>query len=69
VNKRIRMQGFLVFDFLEQYAAARAEISGWLDAGQLTSMVDEIRGIESAPAAFVDLLAGGNLGTRVVFLD
>ena len=69
VNKRIRMQGFLVFDFLEQYPSARAEISNWLDTGQLTSIVDEIKGLENAPAAFVDLLAGGNLGTRVVFLD
>jgi hypothetical protein len=69
VNKRIRMQGFLVFDYLALYAAARKEISGWLDSGQLTSRVDEVKGLESAPAAFVDLLAGGNVGTRVVLVE
>jgi NADPH-dependent curcumin reductase CurA len=69
VNKRIRMQGFLVFDYLALYAAARKDISGWLDSGQLTSRVDEVQGLESAPAAFVDLLAGGNVGTRVVLVE
>jgi NADPH-dependent curcumin reductase CurA len=33
------------------------------------SLTDEVHGLDAAPAAFVDLLAGGNLGTRVVRLD
>ena len=69
VNKRITMRGFLVFDFLDQYAAAREEMHGWLETGQLRSLTDEVRGLEAAPDAFVDLLAGGNVGTRIVRLD
>ncbi len=69
VNKRITMRGFLVFDFLEQYAAAREEMHGWLDSGQLRSLTDEVQGLSAAPEAFVDLLAGGNVGTRIVRLD
>ncbi|MGE0624443.1 MAG: NADP-dependent oxidoreductase [Pseudomonadales bacterium] len=69
VNKRLTMRGFLVFDFASEYLAARAEIAGWLKDGRLKSLTDEVRGLEAAPAAFVDLLAGGNLGTRVVRLD
>ncbi len=69
VNKRITMRGFLVFDFLEHYAAAREEMHGWLESGELRSLTDEVRGLESAPDAFVDLLAGGNVGTRIVRLD
>ena len=69
INKRITMRGFLVFDFADRYAAAREEIAGWLRDGRLRSLVDEVDGLEAAPAAFVDLLAGGNVGTRVVRLD
>ena len=45
------------------------EIAGWLESGQLIALTDEVQGLEAAPAAFVDLLAGGNLGTRIVRLD
>ncbi len=69
INKRLTMQGFLVFDFEDQYEAARREIAAWLDSGELVSLTDEVRGLDAAPGAFVDLLAGGNLGTRVVRLD
>lgn len=69
VNKRITMRGFLVFDFLDRYTAAREEMHGWLQAGQLHSLTDEVQGLAAAPDAFVDLLAGGNVGTRIVRLD
>lgn len=66
VNKRLRMQGFLVFDYAGRYAQARATMRGWMQAGRLTAWQDEVMGLENAPAGFVDLLAGGNVGTRVV---
>lgn len=66
VNKRLRMEGFLVFDFADRYGAARAELKDWMASGRLTAWVDEFRGLESAPRAFVDLLAGGNVGKRIV---
>ncbi len=66
VNKRLRMEGFLVFDYLDRYAEARANLKGWMAAGRLTPWVDEFQGLESAPRAFVDLLAGGNVGKRIV---
>jgi NADPH-dependent curcumin reductase CurA len=69
VNKRLTMRGFLVFDFAAEYDSAREEIARWLAAGELVSLTDEVRGLEAAPEAFVDLLAGGNLGTRIVRLD
>jgi len=69
INKRINMRGFLVFDFARSYAQARQEMHNWLATGQLVSMTDEVHGLESAAEAFVDLLAGGNVGTRVVRLD
>ena len=69
VNKRLTMQGFLVFDYAKEYESAREEIQGWLESGQLTSVTDEVYGLDAAPKAFVDLLAGGNVGSRIVRLD
>jgi len=66
VNKRIRMQGFLVFDYLAEYENAKDEIKGWIKSGELKPINDDFQGLEKAPAAFVDLLAGGNVGTRIV---
>ncbi len=66
VNNRLRMEGFLVFDFADRYAEARAQLRTWHDQGRLVARQDEVVGLEHAPAAFVDLLAGGNVGTRIV---
>ena len=66
VNKRIRMQGFLVFDYLDEYQIARDEIKSWIQSGKLKPRNDQFDGLESAPSAFVDLLAGGNIGTRTI---
>ncbi len=66
VNKRIRMEGFLVFDFIDQYAQAQEELKGWIKSGELVPLSDEVNGLENSPAAFVDLLAGGNVGTRII---
>ncbi len=69
VNKRITMQGFLLFDYEERYVEARNEIYAWLSSGKMTSLQDEVSGLAAAPEAFVDLLSGGNVGTRIVRLD
>ncbi|MEM7366391.1 MAG: NADP-dependent oxidoreductase, partial [Pseudomonadota bacterium] len=66
VNKRIRMEGFLVFDFAAAYGEARDQMKSWIIDGQLNPLNDEFDGLEKAPAAFVDMLAGGNVGTRMI---
>jgi NADPH-dependent curcumin reductase CurA len=66
VNNRVRMEGFLVFDFAERYDEARAELMSWIDGGQLVPRVTEFAGLERAPQAFVDLLAGNTVGTTIV---
>ncbi len=66
VNNRVRMQGFLVFDYADRYAEARTAMRGWVESGELRPRMDEFQGLERAPEAFVDLLSGGNVGTRIV---
>ena len=66
VNNRVRMQGFLVFDFEDRYEAARRELAGWVKAGAITPRHVEYEGIAAAPQAFVDLLAGKTSGTTII---
>ncbi len=66
VNNRVRMEGFLVFDYADRYETARAELAGWVADGRLRPQVTEYEGLDAAPQAFVDLLAGATVGTTVV---
>jgi hypothetical protein len=70
VTKRLRMEGFIVMDHFGPDGAARAKaeetLAGWVAAGQLRVVEDGVDGLERAPAALIDLLAGGNLGKRFV---
>ena len=67
VNNRITMQGFLVSDWSgAESAAAKAELRKMIVAGTLKPWVNEFDGIEKGPEAFVDMLAGGNVGTTTV---
>lgn len=66
IGSRVRMEGFLVFDFAERYGEAIEAMRGWVDDGRFKPLNDEFQGLEETPRAFVDLLAGGNVGTRIV---
>lgn len=66
VNNRVRMQGFLIFDYADRFGAGRAEMQSWIDGGQLVPRVTEFDGLEAAGTAFVELLSGGTVGTTIV---
>ncbi|MCY3841247.1 MAG: NADP-dependent oxidoreductase [Gammaproteobacteria bacterium] len=66
VNNRIRMEGFLVFDYADRYGEARTKMREWVESGKLKPLQDEFHGLEEAPRAFIDMLAGGNVGTRII---
>jgi NADPH-dependent curcumin reductase CurA len=61
-------QSFTPSHFAEFQPAALAQLRHWLDAGRIVALETVHRGIESAPAALVDLFRGGNLGKAVVQL-
>jgi hypothetical protein len=66
VNNRVRMEGFLVFDYLDRYGQARAELTAWVNSGQLHPWTTDYEGLEAAPRAFIDLLGGVTVGTTIV---
>ena len=67
ITKQARIEGFLVSEFANQHADALVEMAGWLREGKLKyrETIEE-GGIESAPAAFISMLKGGNIGKQLV---
>lgn len=66
VVKRLRVEGFVVLDHASRFAAAQARMAKWLADETLIAVEDVLHGIESAPQALIGLLAGDNLGKRMV---
>jgi len=67
LQKRIRMQGFIILDhYGERFDAFRREMGDWIRAGQVILREDRVDRLEQAPAAFIGLLAGRNFGKLVV---
>ena len=61
-------QSFTPSHFAEFEAGAAAQLKHWLDADRIVALETVHHGIESAPAALVDLFRGGNIGKAVVRL-
>ena len=66
VVKRLRMEGFIVFDFPDETPKALQNLKDWVESGQITVVEDIVEGLENAPAALIGLLAGENRGKRMV---
>jgi len=65
--KRIRMQGFIVFDdYGHRYPEFAQAMGQWLAEGKITFREDIVDGLENAPAAFIGLLEGKNFGNLIV---
>ncbi|RDA95336.1 hypothetical protein CP533_3460 [Ophiocordyceps camponoti-saundersi (nom. inval.)] len=69
VGLRIRMQGFIIFDHLDEFPAARKELSQWVSQGSLKYAETVIPGgIDAAEGALVSLFKGSNKGKMLVEL-
>ena len=66
IVKRLRVQGFLVFDFADKYAEALSQMAAWVSEGKLKYREDIVEGLENAPAAFIGMLSGDNMGKRLI---
>jgi NADPH:quinone reductase len=66
MNSRASMTGLLVSDFADRYNEARAELARLVESGELKHRQDIVKGLENAPAAFMGMLAGDNIGKRMV---
>ena len=66
LDKGVRLQGFRIGSRLERRDAALAELLDWWRAGKLRYRETVSEGFETAPAALINMLNGGNYGKQVV---
>ena len=65
---RLKLQGFIVSEHMALWPEALAELGALVATGKLQYRESIAEGIESAPQAFVGLLAGKNFGKQLVKL-
>ncbi|TDD34435.1 NADP-dependent oxidoreductase [Nonomuraea terrae] len=68
IAKSLRMEGFLVADHRPRWDEALRDLRRMHAAGELTILEDIRDGLDSAPAALVGMMAGGNVGQLAVRL-
>jgi NADPH-dependent curcumin reductase CurA len=68
VTKRLTLRGFIVLDHFDRLPDFIAEVGGWLAAGKLVLEETYVDGLENAPAAFLGMMRGENLGKALVRL-
>jgi NADPH-dependent curcumin reductase CurA len=67
LQKRIRLQGFIILDhYATRYADFRRDMGDWVASGQVKMREDVVDGLENAPSAFIGLLEGKNFGKLVI---
>jgi NADPH-dependent curcumin reductase CurA len=66
--RRLCVRGFIVSDHKDRYATARADLAQWLAEGSLRHYETVAEGLCAAPAAFIGMLRGANLGKQLVRL-
>jgi len=66
VVNRIRMQGFITYDYPEVLAQAQAELDAWVAEGKLKPLANLRDGFDKLPEAFIDLMSGRTIGKTLV---
>ncbi|KAB0300857.1 NADP-dependent oxidoreductase [Vibrio fortis] len=65
--KRIKMQGFIIFDdYAHRYNEFATQMAEWLAQGKIQYKEQVVEGFENAPQAFMGLLKGENFGKLVI---
>ena len=68
IAMRIRMKGFIVFDYFPRMAEFFSDMGPWLASGAVKSRETVIEGLEKTPEAFLGLFEGANTGKMLVRL-
>ncbi|EMI52176.1 NADP-dependent oxidoreductase [Rhodopirellula sallentina] len=66
IAKRIRMQGFIVRDHMDDYEEFISDVSSLIRSDQIVWEETVTEGLENAPKAFIGLFEGDNLGKSLV---
>ena len=69
ITRRLRMEGFVVLDYLGRIAEAMAKIEPWAASGDLVIREDVQEGMANVPATLLRLFRGENRGKQLLRLD
>jgi NADPH-dependent curcumin reductase CurA len=64
--RRVKMQGFIVYDYFDQFPEARDKIKQWIRDGKIRYDENIVEGFENLPEAFLGLFRGENIGKQLV---
>ncbi len=68
VGKKLRINGFIVFDHNDMRAAFLKDMTAWIKDGKIRTRETVVEGLENAIDAFLALFSGDNFGKMVVKL-
>jgi NADPH-dependent curcumin reductase CurA len=68
IGARIRVQGFLVIDYMARMDEFYREMGAWIASGAVKSHETMVEGLEDMPDAFLGLFRGANTGKMLVRL-
>lgn len=66
VTARGYINGIIVFDYIQEYPRAIADISSWLKDGKMKTKEHLVHGIENFPKAITMLFTGENFGKLIL---
>lgn len=69
IPKRLRLEGFVVWDHAELLPEYIRELSSWAASGQFRPKESIDVGLENTPAAFAKLFSGESIGATLIQLD
>jgi NADPH-dependent curcumin reductase CurA len=68
ISARIRLKGFIIFDYFPRLGEFYRDMGAWLASGGVKSRETVVDGLEAMPDAFLGLFKGENTGKMLVKL-
>ena len=65
-ERRLRLEGFILMDFIERIEEAMNDIAPWVMGGELAFREDVQEGFENIPATLLRLFSGQNAGKQLL---
>ena len=66
LRQQLKVQGFLVFQYIKRYPEGLREMAKWIGEGRIKFRETVVEGLENTPAAFIGMMRGENIGKQVV---
>ena len=64
--RRLRIEGFIILDFMDRYPEAIAALSEWMSQGKIKVNTEIVDGLENALQTVKTLYSGTNTGKLII---